>query len=207
MVEITKTFKYKVADDYLAQTNNLNKEAEWTYIGPDKIWVFVNNKTKFIFDYPYKTEKEDGETYPTPLGYTKIMIDCNDNPLLGVLISASSYYVDINSLPQKEINLPNGNIYKRPITPDPMHTYEHSEIKYDNDEWIIPWKKPWVTWETIYNFRDGLLKNALIDQRNITTLPDSLKNKLEEYIDSIQKIETEWANYEPYMYVFPDYPL
>jgi hypothetical protein len=207
MVDITKNFTYNLADDYLAQTNNDNKTSSWTYSGPDKIWVFVNNETNLVNEYNYKTESEDGETYPTPEGFIKVLINCNENPLLGVLLNASSYSVNLNDLPQKEVNLPNGSKYVRPLNPDPNHTYEASEIQYINGEWIIPWKKPWMSWEIIYKQRDEYLKEALLTQKYVTDLPNSLKTKLQEYITSLENIETEWEGYEPYMYVFPDYPL
>ena len=45
MNKITKTFTYDCPDDYLYDTNALGKTGEWTYTGPDKIWVLVDNTT------------------------------------------------------------------------------------------------------------------------------------------------------------------
>ena len=41
----TKTFTYKLPDDYLAQTDNLGLTADWTYEGPRFLFVFVSRET------------------------------------------------------------------------------------------------------------------------------------------------------------------
>jgi hypothetical protein len=207
MADIKITFTYNLTDDYLSQTNNLNKSAEWIYEGPEKIWIFVNNETGKCDEFNPLTEQDNGETYPDMEGYTKVLIDCREDPLLGILFRTNTNLVDTSILPQTEIGLPNGTVYKRPTTPDPLHTYETSEITYLNGEWTIPWKKPWISWELIYEIRDEYLERALTEQRLLPTLPDNLKTKLQEFIASLQNTETEWEGYEPYMHVFPDYPL
>ena len=60
MAKISKIFSYNLADDYLAQTNDLQKTALWTYNGPDKVWVFIDNETKKVFDNTYYTAEMDG---------------------------------------------------------------------------------------------------------------------------------------------------
>ena len=42
---ISKTFSYPIPDDYLYQTSAQNKTGTFTYNGPDKVWVFVDNET------------------------------------------------------------------------------------------------------------------------------------------------------------------
>lgn len=207
MTQINIKFIYNLADDYLVQSNDLGKTAEWTYIGPDKIWIFVDDESNKIDEFNHLTEEEDGSSYPTPEGFTKIEIDCVNNPLLATLLNANIYTIDQNNLPQIEIQLPDGNVYSRPKDPDPNHTYESAEIVYNTGDWIIPWKKPWVTWEDFYKARDSGLKEAELELALVTTLPDSLKNKLNSYISSLKKLETEWSSFEPYMYIPPNYPL
>lgn len=207
MTEITKKFTYDLADDYLAQTNELKKTNEWLYNGPDKIWVFVENDSNNVGGFNFLTLENDGPTYPTPLDHIKVEVNCEENPLLCTLLRANKYRPDLNDFPQVEISLPNGEVYKRPKNPDPEHTFEVSEIQYKDGKWSYSWKKPWVTWEDIYKSRDHLVKEAEKDLRLLTSLPESLKEKLQNYIDSLKNIETEWAGYEPYMYVFPKYPL
>ena len=40
MATIRKTFRYDLPDEYLSQERKLGLQAEWTYEGPDKVWVF-----------------------------------------------------------------------------------------------------------------------------------------------------------------------
>ena len=207
MANIKTEFTYNLADDYLAQTNSLGKTASWTYSGPDKIWVFVNIETGKIGDYNFLTIENDGPDYPTPEDHTKVEIDCLQEPLLATLLNANTELVDLSSLEQLEIVLPNGGTYSRPLILDPTHTYEAAEIMYDNGQWTIPWKKPWITWNDIYKIRDQFLKEAELDLRNVSTLPESLKIKLTDYINTLKNIEADWADFEPYMFIFPDYPL
>lgn len=207
MVEITKNFTYNLADDYLAQTSSLNKTADWTYIGPDKIWILVNNETNRCDDFNILTKENDGETYPTPEGYTKVELDCNANPLIATLFRANINTIDSATLPQLEINLPNGDVYSRPQNPDPWHTYETSELTYVEGQWNLSWKKPWITWEEITKAKNDLILRAKLDQKNIIDLPDILKNKLANYITTLETLETTWAEFQPYMVILPDYPL
>ena len=207
MAKITKKFLYNVADDYLVQTNDLGKTNEWTYIGPDKIWTFVDNDTGSVGEYNFRTLEENGPTYPTPVGFTKVEVNCEENPLLCTLLRANEYQLDLNALPQKTIDLPDGRVYSRPQDTDPEHTYEATEVKYIDSQWTFGWRKLWVTWEDIYNVRNELVKQAELDLKYLTTLPAHLKEKLQNYIDSLKRIETDWEGFEPYMYVFPDYPL
>ena len=39
---IRKTFQYDLPDEYLSNESTLGLKAEWTYEGPEKIWVFVD---------------------------------------------------------------------------------------------------------------------------------------------------------------------
>lgn len=181
MAKITKTFTYNIADDYLYQTNNLGKTGEWTYNGPDKIWIFIYKETNLI-TCAFKTAEEDGENYPTPLDQYKLMVDCETNPLLCCLVGADDP-TDHQLLPQYEEELPDGMIYKRPATPVPDHTYEAAEIQYNpaTGELVTPypWKKPHVTWEDIRVGRNGELTAS--DDRVVPDLPLSLKTAWEEF--------------------------
>jgi hypothetical protein len=202
MTDINITFTYDLADTYLSQKNELKKTAKWTYIGPDKIWVFIDNETNEI-NYNFVTEAD----YPTPLDHTKIEIDCAKHPLIATLLNANKYLIDQTELPQLSINLPNGEVYTRAKNPDPYHTYERSELTYKDSIWVTSWKKPWITWEDIYKTRDFYVEQAELDLQNVVTLPDSLKQKLNTYVETLKNLEKDWKDFEPYMCILPDYPL
>ena len=88
MTTIRKQFIYELADDYLEKTTNLKKSAEWTYVGPDKIWVFVKTETNTLDTSNYFTLEEDGPAMPTPIDCTKMEIDCSSDPLFCTLVGA-----------------------------------------------------------------------------------------------------------------------
>ena len=86
ITRIEKTFTYDIADAYLYTTNNLKKTAEWTYKGPQYLWIFVDNETNKISSRFHYTERDNGADVPTPAGMTKVMIDADKDPILASLI-------------------------------------------------------------------------------------------------------------------------
>lgn len=189
MGKISKTFTYNIADDYLAQTNDLGKTATWTYDGEDKLWVFVDKETNMLRNTHYLTAAEDGETYPTPLDMHKVMIDCEANPLLCTLLGADEHK-DYNELPQIEETLPDGNVYARPAFTTPDHTYEVREIKYNPEtgefEEPYPWKKPWMTWEDVRAHRN--MKLTVSDDHVVEDMPPALRAQWEEYRQKLRDL-------------------
>lgn len=189
MTKISKTFTYTIADDYLAQTNDLGKTASWTYDGEDKVWVFVDKETNKLRNTQYLTAAEDGADYPTPLDMHKVMIDCESNPLLCTLLGADELK-DYSELPQIEEELPDGNTYVRPANTTPDHTYEILDIEYDpaTGEFLepYPWKKPWMSWADVRNNRN--IKLRVSDDRIVDDMPSALKAQWEEYRQKLRDL-------------------
>lgn len=185
---ITKTFTYDIADDYLAQTNDLGKTAEWTYEGPDKVWVFIS-KESLHYVGRFLTEDNDGETYPTPIDQYKVLIDCNVDPLIAVLVGAGKG-VDIDALEQHTEELPDGTTYTRIKNPTPDHTYELNEIIYNPTTGEFnkpyPWKKPHIAWEQIRAWRNSLLENS--DDKELSDMPESLRSAWAEYRQKLRDL-------------------
>ena len=181
-------FTYDAPDDYLYQTNALGKTGNWTYNGPDKIWILVDKESK-KYAGRFITEKEDGEHYPTPLDQYKVLVDCTTNPLLCTLVGADEIR-DYNLLDQFEEELPDGNVYKRPHTPPPDHTYELMEITYnpttgDFDK-PYPWKKPHSDWEMVRMWRNNAL--TANDYRAPADAPESVKAAWEQYRQELRDL-------------------
>lgn len=198
MKKINKDFTYDLADDYLAQTNDLGKTASWTYTGPDKIWIYVVNDTGKLFDGNIYTEDDDGEFRPEFEGCTKVLINAKEHLLLCTLLGASEYNPDPNDLPQFTETLPDGMIYSRPCDPMPDHTYDYNSIVYDfeNKSWSFEWFKSWTTWEEIVSHKDKKLQEVIMQIENIKDLPDSLKLSLEGYKSELENFETTWEKYK-----------
>ena len=208
MATITREFTYKLADDYLAQTGDLNKTAQWTYVGPEEFWIFVETETGKLKNTNIFTKEMNGDVIPTPVDSTKLHISANLLPLLATLLGASEY-VDGALLPQYTESLPDGNTYSRPADPMPDHTYDITEATYDFDTntWNFPWKKTWVTWEDLITTRDRALSEIEPTLRNIGDYPESLQTKLQTYKTALENLETTWAGIAAYKVHLPVHPI
>lgn len=155
---VSVTFTYDVPDGYLLQTNNLKKTGTWTYTGPDKMWIFIDNSTKKIISRFHYTEADDGADVPTPEGQTKVLVDANINPDIASLIHNELDYGDLDHV---HIEHPDGSKYAHPEPTPPDHTYEIEEIQYDVNSGTFvkpyPWKQPHITWDELLIWRNGEL--------------------------------------------------
>jgi hypothetical protein len=208
MTRISRTFTYDLADDYLAQTNNLRKSGSWTYQGPDRIWVFLDPETNKLDSTIFYTFEEDGPNIPSPMGCIKMEVDCNANPLFCTLIGASDH-VDGATLPQYTENLPNGEIYTRPLDPMPDHTYDFNQATYDpnTQEWAYPWKETWVTWDEIRSVVATQLTEVTLEISKLTDLPSEMRSQLESYKAELENFETTWAGVAAYKVWRPTHPF
>lgn len=214
MAKISKKFTYNIADDYLAQTNELGNTAEWTYDGEDKIWVFVDKETNKLHHTNYLTAAEDGETYPTPLHMYKVEIDCNENPLLCTLFGADEIR-DYNELPQFSEELPDGHVYSRPLHPTPDHTYEVLDLEYvpttNTFKEPYPWKKPHMSWQDIRARRNVIL--TITDDKDLPDMPESVKQKWQAYRQALRDLPQTYGassgaipSLDPWKVRFPQDP-
>ena len=208
MSTINRVFTYKLADDYLAQTGDLNKSAQWTYAGPDEFWIFLESETGKPSNFNFYTKEMNGDVIPVPLGCVRYHVVANNEPLLATLLGASEL-VDGSSLPQISETLPNGETYSRPANPMPDHTYDANEIYYDfnTQQWHFPWKQTWVEWENILTTRNNLLEEIELALRRITDYPQAIQTALQQYKSDLENIETIWAGYPAYKVWIPTNPL
>lgn len=204
MPEITRTkitFTYDVPDQYLYQTNTLKKTNEWTYEGPDKFWIFIDNETKKINSRFHYTERDNGADVPSPEGMTKVLVDANVNPVLASLIYTE---VDYGSLPHTTENLPEGQTYGHPVPLPPDHTYEITEIVYNAEtgEFVTPypWKKPHMDWDTLIAVRNNML---LSSDTPYAVATGELKDQWAEYRQKLRELPTTFAGVDPWKVAFP----
>jgi len=204
ITRIEKTFTYDIADAYLYQTNNLKKTAEWTYTGPQFIWIFVDNSTNKISSRFHYTERDNGHDVPTPEGMTKVMIDADKDPILASLIHSEYTYGD---LPHTEEILPEGVTYGHPDPIPPDHTYELIDIEYDpaagEFKKPYPWKKPHMDWESIIIARDDLLKASDL---KYNTANEADKPAWEAYRQKLRDLPTTFEGIDPWKVPFPVEP-
>lgn len=185
MALIRKTFTYDLPDDYLSQERTLGKTAEWEYIGPDAIWVFINESDN-TYRGNYFTDEHDGADIPTPAGSYKVHVDCEQDPLLCALFHAEVEKPDYADLDQHEELLPDGLTYKRPLHPPPDHTHNIAEMECDPVTKSYPKPYPWklnhMDWKGIRGWRNRLLATS--------------DDKEGEHLESMPAgLQTSWADY------------
>lgn len=204
---ISKTFTYNLPDAYLLQTSESGLTGTYTYNGPDKLWVFVDETTGKISNGMFYTEFDDGEFVPTPVGTVKVKIDANVNPLMACLFHDRT---ELSSLPTVEEDLPDGTKFILPNPTPPNWTYEFEEIEYDisTGSWKspFPWKKSTITWEQVRRARNAMLKNA--DQLLMSgTLTDAQKTEVLAYREALRNVPDLFAGYDPWKVRFPLEPV
>lgn len=228
----SRTFTYKLPDDYLAQVNTEGKTAEWTYEGPRHLFVFVDKATGLFrptqssINFNSAPKESDFEMATVRAGRDQVAVHIDmgaenlteAEAVIGAIMfpkdtSAASGY------PQKEYKLEGDDqvYYARPEPTSPDHTYAADEIAYDveSGEWKtpLPWFKPWVTMEQHKAARDGLLNDAIATLDAETTendgegnLTDAMREKLEAFIEELEGLYTKFDGWQPHMIPFPDDP-
>jgi len=190
---ITVPFTYDMPDDYLAQTNSLGKKGVYTYVGPDTLYIFVDQVTgKWDRRAPLH-DGHDGSEVPVPLHQVRVDIDCAKDPLLAVLVGGmpSEHIPPTSEQPTIQETLPDGSIYERHKQPDPHHTYEINDMVFDFTAKEFPkpypWKQPHMTWAGIRMWRNSLLYHsdhaALADDT-----PEEVQAQWNEYRQKLKDI-------------------
>ena len=197
MANITKEFTYNLADDYLAQTDDLGKTATWTYEGRDKLWLEINKETGALDNTGYFKEEEGGGDVPTDAHLEVICVDCSIDPLICCLVGADADR-DYATLPQYTETLPDGSVYERPDPVTPDHTYDIKTAVYDKDTgtWTMDFYKTWKTWDDIIADRNNLLKELNKEIKAAVDAPESYRNALNDHKAALESLETTWAGYE-----------
>jgi hypothetical protein len=219
-MEITRQIQYDLPDDYLSDETTLGLKADWTYTGPDKIWVFVDNETNKFISVESFNEYCDDVDYEKQLtamtrraGFNSypVIIDFENDPLL---ISAIAQ----NAPEMKDMDVKNyyhhetGEwIYARPNPTVPDHTIELKDCEYDKErgEWKkpYPWKKPHTNRET---FLSGYNMRLEIERKTDTSkFSENQKKKWDSYISELEGITVKFEKYldTPWMILLPDSPI
>ena len=229
----TKTFTYKVPDDYLAQTDDLGLTATWTYDGPRWLFVFVDkasgklqpSQSCITMNRPPTTG--DAEMAQARAGVDQIAVQIDMNsPTDEEAVIASIYFGKDTGkaagYPQKEYKVSGDDTvhYERPDPISPDHAYAADEIEYDQaaGDWKspLPWFKPWITMEQHKAARDGLMADAqacldaeATENGGQGNLTDQQRAALEGFVAELGALYTKFASADgwgPHMIPFPDDP-
>lgn len=204
---ITKTFTYNVPDSFLSVETTQEKTAEWTYVGPSKIWVFINEQTNKFDGIPFIMEKDDPlGTYPIPIGYYMVEIDANEEPLLATLFVNTAS--DVNVVGKTTEILPDGSTLELPDPIPPTLVYNLFEIEFDKEtESFVepfPFRTSEITWDSVRERRNTLLLNA--DAYPSLGMPETITQLWLDYKQTLRDLPDVWADVEPWKVRFPKSP-
>jgi|TARA_B110000444_G_scaffold242407_1_gene259697 hypothetical protein len=191
--EIEVQFSYDMPDAYLYQTTAEGKVGQWTYKGPEKLWVFMRKKdNKRSGEVRYSYEVEDNFV-PSAHEYM-VLVDCKENPLLCELMEVHQDTLFLEGrenittiLPMNDIN---GVPFKHiePKVPTPDHTYDRDEIVYDPiaKQWPdkFPFLKPHVNWEQMKQTRWSQLSWS--DSHIADDMPTDLADKWKAFRQALR---------------------
>lgn len=214
MANITINFEYDLPDEYLHQTATKGLKAQWTYTGPAKIWIMVDNTTGQL-EFSSGFRPDDGT--PELAAFMEIaagqarkaiLLDAATEPLIATI------FVDRRGqteFPQKEYKLANDDTvyYSRANPTLPDHTYEVAEIFYNlvSNAWVkpFPWKKPHITMAQFEMARLSIIKGVADDIASADT-PAELKVQLQAFKAEMEAIPTKFAGWDAWQIPFPADP-
>jgi len=185
IINTSVSFSYPVPDSLFGQVDSEGKTVSAIYSGPDRAWVFVDADTG-IFDQsePVFTSKDDGADLPTPLGYRKVEIVAQDNPLIMSLILTNNTTL-VDTIEESE-ELPDGNVFIFPIR-SPGNTYDNRQLTHNGTNWEpLIYRSSDITWDDVLNRRNGLLVAS--DGRISPDMPEPLKATWVEYRRKLRDI-------------------
>lgn len=219
---IRKVFQYDLPDDYLSNESTLGLRAEWTYEGPEKIWVFVDYKTNKLLaresfrEYDEADPEAQYEFLEQYTGFNSYpaLITFDDDPLL--LSAVAQVAPEIWDIPHRDYYHPETGewFYHRPDPTVPDHTIEIADCEYDPKlkRWKkpYPWKIPHITrpeFEFNYNaiLSDAIAIRGRYDENNWS---DSQREKWDAFIAGMEEVPTKYGPWldRPWMVPFPDDP-
>lgn len=165
MVNIIKTFTYKIPDDYVEQTSVNDSSASFTYRGPQFLELHVSKDGKVTSALEASAEDnamqgDNGE----------IIISAHDHPLEASVMWGSlamdSSDQDSAAYPHKTINLPDGgddHVFKYPWPPFPWKAYDASSLTWNSSTrtfGAMDWHKPWTNWGSIGSQANAIMLRA-----------------------------------------------
>lgn len=220
MAQVTKTFTMNLPDEYLASTAEDGLTGEWTYTGPDKMFVMVDPETGAFLPGQGWCQNDDDRTDEENLaaaqtwagvGKKAVLITAENDP---ILIAAMYGQAPLASeLPQTTYTLPGESepFYSRPTVQYPDHVYEIGDIMYDlaTESWVtpFPWKKPHITREEFLRAHTAILaQEKTEDTDNFTSAQLTAWNA---YLTEFENVPTKFADYldTPWMVPFPINPM
>ena len=222
--EIEVKFTYDIPDRYLEPQATEGKKGEFTYIGPEKIYVFVDNETNKIqvnmdawaYDEENPTQLDEVTLF-AGLSHTPVLVDATKQTLLATLIWMDGEPHE--NYPCKAWRDPDTNevLYweTSPLIPDDAYNQEEIEYNPQTKEFVrpFPFETPGMSQEEWDSHRQHLISTAEDDlsQPVLTDPANSDKRaKLVAYKEELENIWTKFSYAEGWRHWhirFPKHPF
>ena len=180
MTNITKEFRYKIADDMYSQTNVNNQEAVATYTGPEVIHAIVDASTNTLTSATIT--EEQFETYNDSNDeFYAIEVNCNDDTVICAMLNGG---IPREGLPTVTEDVPGSDLpFTRYDPVLPLDTYELEDIEYNRSAQAfvkpLPWKAPTTSWSDLIGYRNNTLYAA--DRTLSDDMPDALYTQVADF--------------------------
>ena len=151
MSKVTKTFTFKVPDDYTLQEAANDSSVSFTYHGPKYLRVELDRNNKYQDMHETTLEEWTLQKVENP-DDNVVLINAVAQPLEASIFWAMKDS-DISDLSTRTKTGPDGLECKNPWPLPPHKAYEKDDMVWNSNtlQWNAPypWHKPWSTWESI----------------------------------------------------------
>lgn len=161
MSKVTKTFTFKVPDDYTLQEAANDSSVSFTYHGPHYLRVQLKQDNKISNASPVTLEEWTAEQAEED-NTNAILVNAIAQPLEASIIWEMNDS-DIADLPQRVKTGPDGLQYSYPWPLPPHKAYAKWDMTWDQStmSWSKPWHKPWISWNDINLQANSIQSNAI----------------------------------------------
>ena len=216
-------FEYDCPDKFCHQTNDLGKTGTFTYVGPEKIWVFVDNETKLLqvgmdavaYD-PESEESRERVMEKAGAGMTAVLVDATKEPLLATLCWMDTD--DERNYPCKEWKLEGDDTVhfwkSEPLIPNEAYAQDEITYNFDNESWNkpFPWEKPSMDEDLFETTKNNLIWHCEQELANDPLLQDPAnavhRQKVVDHIEDLRNLRVKFPmpEWDPWMVPFPKNP-
>lgn len=203
VTNITKNFTYAIANEEFSLDDSKGTVVNATYNGPNKMWVFIDEETNKLTNLPIKTEADNGEEFPAPVGYIKVLVDANVDTKIAAM--CMPYCVTINDTINTVVeDMPDNETHEYQYPLDIAIAYDLYETVYLDGEWNTTYQGPIRTWEDVISTRNTKL--VISDTKIAPDMPDAVKQPWIDYRQKLRDLPSVWAGIDPHKVQFPTAP-
>lgn len=215
---ITKTVTYPLPDEIFSQERTLGLTAEWTYEGPDKVWVFVSYETnKLLVNEGLKVWDEDKtleqqyKEWDVYTGYNSypVLLDIENPRHTLLMLTVAQNIKDPDTLPKKDFFVEGEDepFASLPYPTPPYYLFEAGDLAYnpDTQEWDeLPFAaQPISSEQWLQNHHRQIAFYESVDTTKYTTKQKSIWTN---FVAEFKAVEERFSEYLHNPWIIP-YPI